>query len=78
MLAEIGQRWKAAMSYVITTPDLLASAASDVVGIGSSLRAAHAARYRRRSRRCSLRTANRDTAGTASKPRPAPQIRRFL
>src|SRR5690242_18735564 len=31
------------MSYVITTPDLLAVVASDVAGIGSSLRAAHGA-----------------------------------
>ncbi len=31
------------MSYVIAAPDMLATAATDVAGIGSSLRAAHAA-----------------------------------
>jgi hypothetical protein len=31
------------MSYLIAAPDTLAAAAADVTGIGSSLRAAHAA-----------------------------------
>ena len=31
------------MSYVIAAPELVAAAAADVAGIGSSLRAAHAA-----------------------------------
>jgi hypothetical protein len=55
------------MSYVIAAPDMLAAAAADVAGIGSSLSEANAAaatrttgvlaaarmRCRRRSRRCS-------------------------
>ena len=37
------------MSYVIAAPDMLTAAASDVAGIGSSLRAAHAAAVLTRS-----------------------------